>query len=181
MTDSFKEQIIKKERTQKDTYTKAVIMFSSLALAFGIILFALNIPRLAVIGIFLAALSIYGGFYLCQNLDLEYEYIYTNGDLDVDKIIAQRSRKRLITVNVKEASDIGKADDAKDSERTVVVASARREDMEDYYLDVKHRDYGNVRVIFTPDEDMLRVIKSGLPRNLRNKIQVADKPVDEEE
>ncbi len=179
--DSFKEQIIRKQTTPKDLYTKVVIMLASVALAFGIVFMALAVPRLAVIGIFLACLSVYGGFYLTQNLNLEYEYIYTNGDLDIDKIIAQRSRKRLITINIKDTSDIGLADNAPDSERTVVLASARDPEAEDYYIDAKHKSYGDVRIIFTPDEDMLRVIKTGLPRNLRGNITVSDKPASEEE
>lgn len=34
-------------------------------------------------------------------MSVEYEYIVTNGEMDIDKIIAKRRRKRLITVNAR--------------------------------------------------------------------------------
>lgn len=42
--------------------------------------------------------SLYGGYILITNMSVEYEYIVTNGEMDIDKIIAKRRRKRLITV-----------------------------------------------------------------------------------
>ncbi len=66
--------------------------------------------QFSVIGIFLAAAALYGGYYLTTKLDVEYEYI-TNGEIDVDKITAQRSRKRLITFRCGSATDFGIADE----------------------------------------------------------------------
>jgi len=36
-----------------------------------------------------------------QSLYVEYEYTFTNGDLDVDKIIARKRRKRVISLDVR--------------------------------------------------------------------------------
>lgn len=173
--DSFKEQIIKKQATNKDNVTRVLIILATLALAFAIVFISILYPKIFVMGIFLACASIYGGVYLMQNLSVEYEYIFTNGDLDVDKILAARSRKRLITVKVGDATDIGPCDDHSDGGKTLVLASAFEPEMQDYYLDVKHKSYGEVRVIFTPDDDMLMMIKSHLPRSLRSKINLAPK------
>ncbi|WP_294408638.1 DUF6106 family protein [uncultured Ruminococcus sp.] len=170
--DSFKEQIVKKHNTSRDTVTKICIMVASVALAFAIIFLVLAVPKWAVIGIFIACLCIYGGYYLIQNLNVEYEYIFTNGDLDIDKIIAQRSRKRLATINITNATAVGKADDnfsVRDG-RTLVFASACDPEADDYYIDVNNKKLGETTLVFTPDEDMLDLIKHHLPRNLRNSI-----------
>lgn len=45
--------------------------------------------------------AIYGAYWLISGMSIEYEYILTNGEIDVDKIIAQRKRKRLVTVSAK--------------------------------------------------------------------------------
>ena len=177
--DSFKEQIIKKENTSKDTTMRFLIAFASVALGFGIIMFAVMFRAFLPIAFFLAGLSVYGGVHLIRNLELEYEYIFTNGDLDVDKVIAARSRKHLITLKVNDATDIGEYNGGADGDRTVVIASAMNSDMKDWFLDVKHPDHGDTRLIFTPNEDMLRVIKTHLPRNLRNKVNVPDKPAED--
>ncbi|MBR1739175.1 MAG: hypothetical protein IJ737_02690 [Ruminococcus sp.] len=179
--DSFKEQILKKNVTQRDKMSKLCIMIASVALAFCFIFLMFMSPRLAVICIFLACMSVYGGYYLSQNLDIEYEYIFTNGDLDVDKIIAQRRRKRLISIHVNDVTGAGIADENyNEGDRTLVFAAACDSEKTDYYLETKHKSYGQVSIIFTPDDEMLRLIKTHLPRNIRNSITVPDKPEEEE-
>ena len=176
--DSFKEQIIKKENTGRDTTMRFLIAFASVALAFAIIMFAIMFRSFLPIAFFLGGLAIYGGLHFIRNLDLEYEYIFTNGDLDVDKVIAARSRKHLVTLKVNDATDIGEYDGGS-CDKTVVMASAMNSDMKDWFLDVKHPEHGDTRLIFTPNDDMLRIIKTHQPRNLRNQVNVADKPAED--
>ena len=177
--DSFNEQMIKKQPTQNDKLMTFLIIFASMALAAACVFLGMMFPQYFMIGIFLGVGCIYGGIRLWQNLSLEYEYIFTNGDLDIDKIIAQRSRKRLISVKVNELEDIGLADDCPDSDRTIVMASAFDPELADYYMDYKHRSLGDVRIIFTPDEDTLGVIKTHLPRALRNNIKASPRTEDQ--
>ena len=89
--DSFKEQIVRKIPTKNDKIQKIFIMIASVALAALCFIFPFG-TQFSVIGIFLAAAALYGGYYLTTKLDVEYEYIFTNGEIDVDKITAQRSR-----------------------------------------------------------------------------------------
>lgn len=169
--DSFKEQIVKKVASKSDKMSKAFIMVASVALAFFCFTFAFG-TRFSLFGILFAALALYGGYYLLTKLDVEYEYAFTNGDFDVDKIVAQRSRKRMISFSVSSATDFGKADEnfeVKDG-RTTVIASASDDEQVDYYIDIVHKDLGETTVIFTPNDDMLELIKSSLPRKLRTKI-----------
>ncbi|WP_295209561.1 DUF6106 family protein [Ruminococcus sp.] len=166
--DSFKEQIVRKLPTQNDKLQKIFIMIGSVALAALCFIFPFG-TQFSVIGIFLAAAALYGGYYLITKLDVEYEYIFTNGEIDVDKITAQRSRKRLITFRCGAATDFGVADDNFEVEdgRTQVLACACNSELTDYYISFNHKNFGETTVIFTPDEDMLALIKPALPRTLR--------------
>jgi hypothetical protein len=178
--DSFKEQIVKKENTQRDSVKRVFIMIGSIALACALFLIVLTISaNYVMIGVLLAGVSLYVGFYMLQNMDIEYEYIFTNGDLDIDKIIAQRNRKRLVTIKVNDAVAVGEVDDSfsVDSDKTLVYASACSGEYKDYYINVKHKSLGDTTLVFSPDEDMLRMIKTHLPRTLRNNIRVSDKPI----
>ena len=85
--DSFKEQIVRKIPTKNDKIQKIFIMIASVALAALCFIFPFG-TQFSVIGIFLAAAALYGGYYLTTKLDVEYEYIFTNGEIDVDKITA---------------------------------------------------------------------------------------------
>ena len=91
--DVFVEQLVKKPANGKTLALKILIVF-------GVIIVSAFCLYLALLGIILAILlifaAIYAGFYLITGLDAEYEYIVTNGEIDIDKIIAQRKRKRQV-------------------------------------------------------------------------------------
>ena len=76
--DSFKEQIIKKENTSKDSTLRFLISFAAVALGFAVVMFAIMVMGFLPMAFFIAGVIIYGAVYLIQNLNLEYEYIFTN-------------------------------------------------------------------------------------------------------
>lgn len=176
--DSFKEQIIKKENTKKDSTMRFLITFACVALCFAVIMFTMMLNGFLPLAVFISGVIVYGGVYLMQNLNLEYEYIFTNGDLDIDKVIAARSRKHLATIKVNDTTDIGEYNGSDNGNKTVIMASAMNAEITDWFMDVKHPDLGDVRLIFTPDDDMLRVIKTHLPRTIRSKVNVPEKSED---
>lgn len=164
--DIFVEQLVKKPANSKTLALKILI-------AFGVIVVSAFCLYLVLIGIIMALLlvfaAIYGGFYLISGLNAEYEYIVTNGEIDIDKIIAQRKRKRLITAKPSKFEAFGKLADAPDvSGITVVEANGiPDEDAEDYYIDFTHDSFGKVRLIFTPTERTIEAITPFLPRPVK--------------
>ena len=50
---------------------------------------------------------------------------------------------------------------------TQVLACACDDSLTDYYITFNHKNLGLTTVIFTPDDDMLALIKPVLPRTLR--------------
>ena len=50
----------------------------------------------------------YGAYYLCGFLSVEYEYIITNGTMDIDIIYSKRSRKRLASFELSDVESIEK-------------------------------------------------------------------------
>ena len=50
----------------------------------------------------------YVGYLLITSRNIEYEYAVTNGDLDIDKIIAQRKRREYLVQIVKEFEIVAK-------------------------------------------------------------------------
>lgn len=161
--DIFVEQLVRKPSDGKSTALKLLV-------AFGVVIISFFSLYLMLIGIFLAIFfifaAIYGGIYLIQGFNAEYEYIVTNGDIDIDKIIAKRKRKRLITVKCSKIEAIGKLENAPDvSGITIVEAVGFSDDeAEDYYADLVHDSIGKVRLIFTPTERTLEAITPFLPR-----------------
>ena len=49
-------------------------------------------------------------YFIIPGTDLEYEYLFVNGELDIDKIMAKSKRKKAKTVDLTEADLIAPLD-----------------------------------------------------------------------
>ncbi len=67
--------------------------------------FVLSLGPLAIAGVW------YGVYHISNSKSVEYEYILINNNLDIDKIMAKKTRKRLISVDIKNATLMAKVDD----------------------------------------------------------------------
>ena len=165
--DIFVEQIVKKEASGKTVALKALIGLGAAAIC--VISVFLMLIGFAI-ALFIALGALYGAYYLMTNLDIEYEYIVTNGEIDVDKIIAQRKRKRLLTVKAANFEHFGKLADAENIKQGVTIINAEGTSAnasESYYAEFTHPAYGNVRLVFTPEEKVIEALKPYFSRNLR--------------
>ena len=98
--DKFKEFIVKKELTTNEKLSRVFIGLCSVSLGAAVVLFTLG-STLMTFGILAGALCLYGGWKLITRYFVEYEYILTNFDLDIDKIIGRRKRKRLPLLRIR--------------------------------------------------------------------------------
>lgn len=164
----FKEQLVTKLPDKHDQIRKVLIILASISLAILIFVLLMG-TAFAAIGLVLAGLALYGGYYLLTAQMIEYEYILTNGEIDIDKIVARRSRKRLATIKLNTAKEFGEVDvnlKVSDNE-TLVKADANDPEQKDYYVRVNHKSLGETVLVFTPSEEMLELVKESLPRALR--------------
>ncbi len=135
-------------------------VFMFIALAFGLtVMILLSVGILAL------------GIWLLSGVNVEYEYIITNNEMDIDKIIGRRKRKRMITVDISKATEFGTfpSEEEVDADATVHATSGVEKDA--HYLLVEHSGYGTVKVIFNPNERMREAIVQELPNALRAKIK----------
>ena len=126
---------------------------------------------MSIIAVVLAIAAVYGTFAFGESMQVEYEYLMTNGEMDIDKIIAQKKRKTLITVDVRKFESFGKYDDSTDEDEnmTVVICSDNIASHE-YYADLNHPEHGSTRIIFSPSSKMLEAMKIYMPAKLRNSL-----------
>lgn len=110
--DNFLEYLMKKKPTQSESFLKVVIVAVAVFVTWFIFNLLLAIPQLSTFSLLGAVLIVYGAYVLLRNLDIEYEYIFTNGELDIDVIKGKRVRKRLISVNSKELELMAREDDS---------------------------------------------------------------------
>lgn len=91
MDDFYTEQLIKKQADSKDTLKKVGLI----ALTVVSVLLVFVIP----VGIILPVVMIVIDVLMFRNLNVEYEYVFVNGDLDIDKIMNKDRRKRMFSVD----------------------------------------------------------------------------------
>jgi len=98
--DTYVEFIVKKKKDIKDY----LVWIGACVLAFVCSFVVLSIPALApyvIILFWLVVGIIYLAYRIIVSRNIEFEYTVTNGELDVDKIINRKRRKRIITVDTK--------------------------------------------------------------------------------
>lgn len=162
MSDFYAEYLVQKTPTGADKAITALIVVGMIVLSIVLFLF------FGLLSVVPVGFLLYGGFYLLTGLSTEYEYIITNGSLDVDKVSGQRSRKRLISTDIATFTSFGKLSDAPEApaDCTTVLASDNNGG-EDYYADLKHSSAGNVRLIFSPNEKIVDGVEMYLPRQVK--------------
>ncbi len=98
--DTYVEFIVKKQKDIKDY----LICVAACAIAFLCSFIVLSIQALAsfVIVLFWLVIGIwYVAYRVIVSRNIEFEYTVTNGELDIDKIINRKRRKRILTVDAK--------------------------------------------------------------------------------
>lgn len=97
MVDIFTESVVRRKPLPGGSALAGACKW----LAIGNVGLALG---MSVVCLVPAALLGIAWYFVRQNADVEFEYIHTNGDFDIDKVIANSSRKRVASV------DLGRVD-----------------------------------------------------------------------
>lgn len=169
--DVFMEKIVARKKSVKDSALGAGIILAGLILMVVIS----NIPVIAQLGLnlFLFAGLVYLAYRLITSRNIEFEYIVTNGELDIDKIIAKRKRKRIFSASCKEFEILArvKSNSFSQSVQSIknrIDASSSLDSPDTYFATLNYKGERTV-VIFEPDERMLNNFKVFIPRKIESK------------
>lgn len=99
--DIFNEYIVKKKKTGADIAVSCLAVALGLAICYAALTILRYVPLLSTFLLLVVAAVVWGIYKVVAMTNLEYEYIFTNGEMDVDKIINRRSRKRMTVVNAR--------------------------------------------------------------------------------
>ncbi len=128
--------------------------------------FVLSLGPLAIAGVW------YGVYYILNSKSVEYEYIVINNNLDIDKIIAKKTRKRLISVDIKNATVMAKVDDTTfssgqfPSKVKIYDYSPLNKNMDTYYIDCM-ADGERCVILFQPTARMVEALWKFNPKAVK--------------
>lgn len=154
----FYEFLVKKELTIKDKISTilyvAVVLFLSI---FGV---GMN-SFIFMFAPFIFVMSFVAIYYIIVYSFVEFEYILVNDELDIDKIMGKRKRKKLITIKRSDIVSIGRVssgeyeDYKRRSNRVVKAISSERKDDNCY---IALCDSKNTLVIIDNNDDILNAM-----------------------
>lgn len=173
--DNFAEQLVKRNETSADKTRRVLVIVIGTLFTVSIVLFSitqLGHPLMALVGFALAVVAGYTAYHSIQNTFVEYEYTFTNGEFDVDKIIARKKRHSMMSTNIRQLTDFGKyTEGLEESPDMTVIMATDNIASHEYYADFTDPELGETRLVFSPDEKILENIKKSLPAKLRSKLQ----------
>lgn len=185
--DIFMEYIVKKKKSTKDIALIALAAFAATILSIAVILGGLliGIPKEGAtqaqsVGSMFSGFSLlivaaiwYGVYWVVNYRNVEFEYILTNSEIDIDKIIAKKRRKRLLSFDFKEAEILANIKDGdhnyeykNQSKQVKLFDCTGNPDNGNIYFSDFSKDGEKSRLLFQPTSKMLDSIAKLCPRKV---------------
>ncbi len=162
MSETYVECLVKAKASGSGKFFKWVLIVLT------VILLLLAMTGLAV-GLIGAVLTGLGAYFVNLYTDIEYEYLYLDKELVVDKVLAKTNRKRVGTYAI---------------DRMEILAPIRSYHLDSYRnRNVKVKDFsigeelqpdrryalyyeGGEKLLLSPSEELVKVMKSVAPRKV---------------
>lgn len=182
MDDIYLEYMVKKKKSagQKALIALAVAAAIIISLAMLVFIYAMAIYLSGTqvgsftfsIGLVIIALLWYGAYLIIGMQNVEYEYILTNSEMDMDKIMSKRGRKHIVSFDFKDIAVCACVDDGEHNSDFKNVQVQKTYDLVGdksvgnvYYVDF-YEDSERVRVLFQPTYKLVSSAKRYNPRNI---------------
>lgn len=171
--DTFVEQLVVIKSTAKIKTLKISLWIVCLLLALGLVALSILNPSLAFLTMLVAAAAVFVPYYLCGQLNNEFEYIITNREIDIDRIINKKKRVRMASFTCSDIEDVEKYNPNKqygDKTRNINIYFGCTPDDTALAFKVKHPKNGHYYLVITPNEQFLEGIKKFASYNVKQKL-----------
>lgn len=160
MGDSYTEQLVRQKASTELLLRKALLIVGIVVLFF----ISMIIPLLTILPVIgIVALIYLWGRWKC----VEYEYIYFNGELDIDRILGMEARKRVISISAKEMEVLAPtgSPELRPYQQLKVYDCSSKTENKTYEIVAKLKEQ-NVRIIFEPNDTILQSMRFYAPRKV---------------
>ncbi len=163
--DVFIEKVISRKKTRFDY----ILMGALISIWLYIAIFTFSLRIFVDLFFIVDVLLLVGLVFVIRGRNVEFEYAITNGDLDIDKIIAKRKRKRLFSANCRDFDIVARVthesfNEAKKIQKKIIAISSK-DSPDIYFLTVNYKEEKTL-VIFEPDERMMKAFKIYIPKKV---------------
>ena len=161
MSDLYSELLVKKEPTAKDSIVKyGMIVLTVLAVGAGLFIS----PILLLVAVALGVAS----YFVILRTDLEYEYLFVNGEFDIDMVMAKSKRKRVKSFNLSEADLVAplnshRMDYYNGNQNMKVLDYSSGNPQHKRFGVITRLDNATCKIILEPDEALAQAMKKTAP------------------
>lgn len=164
MSDAYVECLVKAKGSMLLKFLQVVLVILTVVLAFLGISFSFLWPAMIV-----AVGTGVGAYFLYLNADIEYEYLYLDKELTIDKVLAKSKRKRVGVFTLERMEILAPIksyhlDNFKNRNVKVLDYSIGVEEQPDLRYALYYE--GGVKLILSPSEDLVQVMKNVAPRKV---------------
>ncbi len=170
--DIFIEYMVKKKKNLSD-YIQMVLVTIVGIFVLRTIFFIL-MQKAPMFGSLITFGVFAGGYFLYRfitSYNIEYEYSLVNNEIDIDKIINVRKRKKLTTINLKTIEKFGvtsghEFEQATKNPEIVKIYACTDSKAEDAFFAIYRGEGSRKMIIFNPNEKMEEHIKKVCSQNI---------------
>lgn len=146
MNESYKELLVKRDKGMKETLIRFVSVLPTVF--FGLLTFVTVNMIFFIIVIVLGVLD----YFVFQWTDIEYEYLYVDREISIDKILAKTRRKKIATI---------------ETDKIEIMAPEKSHQLDSYRnREVKTADYSAGKDL--PDQKLYVIYSEGSKKYLLN-------------
>lgn len=166
MSDVYVECLVKAKPSNALKLLKYVLI--GLTVLLGCLAF-LTIAPINLVCFVLAVGAGVGAYFVNMNADLEYEYLYLDKELAVDKVMAKSKRKRVAVYSLDRIEILApvksyRLDNYKNRSVKVKDYSIGYEDKPDLRYAMYYE--GGEKLLLSPSAEMIKVMRSAAPRKV---------------
>ncbi|MCP1102350.1 hypothetical protein M2454_001042 [Aequitasia blattaphilus] len=155
MNDAYYEQLVPAKARNKDR-----LIFVGLWIVAAVCLLGSMFSSIFLL-LFLAAVIVNVILFM-PRMQLEYEYVLVNSELEIDAIYKKSNRKKLFSMDIKDAEMIrpAKSSAVNTSQLTKLEDFSSREENLKKFIVLSKDQTGSKGIILSPDEKLLKQLKS---------------------
>lgn len=161
--DNYVEWLVKRKDPVYAVPAKVVMMILC-------ILSIISAMQTMLVGILFMAAAGVATYFVFLNLSVEYEYLFAEGGLAVDRIMGRARRKRVFDCDKEDVQMVAPSDSfvlkdyVRQGEKIKDFSSGRR-DTKVYAL-MYQKGPDSFKVLFEPNEKMVKAMRRAFPRKL---------------
>lgn len=165
MSDTYVECLVKAKTSMLGKFVKMLLIMLTAVFIVGMFF----LPPIMIFMLIGALITGVGAYFVNLFTDLEYEYLYLDRELAVDKVMAKSKRKRVAVYQL---------------DRIEILAPIKSHHLDSYKnRNAKIKDFsigeelkpdrryamfyeGGEKIILSPSEELIKVMKSSAPRKI---------------